>query len=207
MVNFDQPCEDQALGRRCSWCGEDPLMVAYHDREWGFAQFDSRALWETLCLETFQAGLSWAVILRKRPAFRAAFAGFDPARVARFGPDDAARLAADSRIVRHRGKIEAVIASARAWIEIESREGFAAFVWARQDWTPRVNAWRAPEEIPAFTAQGADLAKALRARGMRWCGPTTVYAFMQAAGLVNDHLLGCPARAVAIAAGQPPSPK
>jgi DNA-3-methyladenine glycosylase I len=180
------------VDNRCSWCGNDPLYVAYHDDEWGVPQREAPLLYETLTLEAFQAGLSWITILRKRPAFRAAFAGFEPAVVAGWGEAEVARLLADAGIVRHRGKIEAAIAGARAVLRIEAREGFAPFLWAFVDGRPLQGRYRTLAEVPAETPRSRALSRALRAEGFGFCGPTTVYAFMQAAGLVNDHLAGCP---------------
>jgi DNA-3-methyladenine glycosylase I len=178
---------------RCWWCGEDPLYVAYHDDEWGVPVRDEHRLFEKLCLEGFQAGLSWLTILRKRPAFRAAFAGFDPERVARFTDRDVARLLADAGIVRHRGKIEATIANARAYHDLAEREGsLATFVWSFAG-EPEP-APRHPEGLPTDTPASRALSRELKRRGWRYVGPTTVYAFMQAMGLVDDHLDGCHAR-------------
>jgi DNA-3-methyladenine glycosylase I len=182
------------MTERCPWCGTDPLYVAYHDDEWGVPLRDGRALWEALVLEGFQAGLAWITILRKREGFRAAFAGFDPATVAGWGEGDVARLLADPGIVRHRGKVEGAIRSARAWLEVEAREGFAAYIWKHVDGQPLQNAPRTMADVQAETLVSRALSKQLRKDGFAFCGPTTVYAFMQAAGLVNDHLLGCPAR-------------
>lgn len=177
---------------RCPWCGTDPLYVAYHDEEWGVPERDPRALWESLVLEGFQAGLSWITILRKRDGFRAAFDGFDPHKVARWTEAEVARALADPGIVRHRGKIEATIANARAWLALEDAGGFERFIWDRVDGAPLQNRFEAGAQIPAQTPLSADLSKALKAKGFKFCGPTTVYAFMQASGLVNDHLTGCP---------------
>lgn len=179
---------------RCTWCGEDPLYVAYHDDEWGRPDVDSRALWEKLILDGFQAGLAWITILRKRPAFRAAFEGFDPQRIARYGEADVTRLLADAGIVRHRGKIEATIGNARAYLAIEEREGFDRFLWQFYDFRPCQNDFNAMADVPAATAISKEMSKALKSEGFRFCGPTIVYAFAQACGLVNDHLAGCPAR-------------
>ena len=177
---------------RCDWCGSDPLYVAYHDLEWGVPEQDGRALWEKLILDGFQAGLAWITILRKRPAFRAAFEGFEPAIIARWGEADVARLLADSGIVRHRGKIEATIGNARGFLALEEQGGFAAHVWGFVDGQPQVNRWRSLAEVPAETPASRALSKDLKARGFKFCGPTITYAWMQAAGLVNDHLAGCP---------------
>lgn len=179
-----------ALGR-CTWCGDDPLYVAYHDTEWGVAERDGRALWEKLVLDGFQAGLSWITILRKRDAFRRAFDGFDPATIARWDGADVARLLADPGIVRHRGKIEATIGNARAYLRIEEQMGFAQFVWRHFDGMPLQNRWANPAEVPTFTPLSVALSKDLRQAGFRFCGPTITYAWMQACGLVNDHLTTC----------------
>ncbi|SFO88946.1 DNA-3-methyladenine glycosylase I [Tranquillimonas alkanivorans] len=180
------------MGERCGWCGTDPLYVAYHDDEWGVPERDGRALWEKLVLDGFQAGLSWITILRKRDAFRSAFAGFDPEMVGSWGEADVARLLADPGIVRHRGKIEATIGNARAYLDIEAREGFAAFLWDHVDGRPVQNRFATLAEVPTETAVSRAMSKALKARGFRFCGPTIVYAFMQATGMVNDHLVTCP---------------
>jgi DNA-3-methyladenine glycosylase I len=177
---------------RCTWCGDDPLYVAYHDAEWGVPLHDGRALFELLVLEGFQAGLAWITILRKREAFRRAFRGFVPARVARFGARDVARLLADAGIVRHRGKIEGAIASARAYLRLVEEEGpFAPWVWSFVGGAPRVRRGREAARVLAETAESRALSKALKARGFAFVGPTTVHAFMQAAGLVNDHAPRC----------------
>jgi DNA-3-methyladenine glycosylase I len=177
--------------RRCRWAASSPDYAAYHDDEWGRPVLDDRRLYEKLCLEGFQAGLSWITILRKRENFRRAFAGFDPAKVARFGPRDVERLVGDAGIVRHRGKIEAAITNARATLAVQEAEGsLAALVWSFEP-PPRRRAPSAFEEIPAQTAGSAALSKALVGRGFRFVGPTTAYAAMQSLGLVNDHLKGC----------------
>jgi DNA-3-methyladenine glycosylase I len=178
---------------RCSWAGTDPLYVAYHDQEWGRPIHDDTHLFERLCLEGFQAGLSWLTILRKRPAFREAFAGFDIATVAGFDDRDVARLLANPAIVRNQAKIEATISNARAALEVAADEGsLAGLIWSFQP-APRP-APRSPKDIPAQTPESRALARALKRRGFRFVGPTSVYACMQAAGLVNDHLESCPVR-------------
>lgn len=187
---------------RCPWCGTDPVYVAYHDREWGVPERNSRALWEKLVLDGFQAGLSWITILRKRDAFRAAFAGFDPRIVARWGEPQVQRLLGNAGIVRHRGKIEAAIQSARAWERIEDRQGFSGFIWQHTDGHPVQNRFRTPAEVPAETDVSRRLSRALKAEGIRFSGPTIVYAFLQAAGVVNDHLLTCPRHAEVAALAQ-----
>ncbi|MGC3995095.1 MAG: DNA-3-methyladenine glycosylase I [Propionicimonas sp.] len=185
------------MGERCGWCGTDPLYVAYHDDEWGVPERDSRALYEKLILDGFQAGLSWYTILRKRESFRAAFAGFDPDVVAHWGEPDVVRLLGDAGIVRHRGKIEAAITNAQAWQRIEADHpgGFSAFIWDAVDGSP---VQRNPADlsgVPATDPRTDALAKQLKKAGFRFCGPTIVYAFAQAVGLFNDHVLGCPAQA------------
>ena len=179
--------------RRCPWGLEPPEYRRYHDEEWGRPVTDDRRIFEKLCLEGFQSGLSWLTILRKRERFRQAFAGFDPATVAAFGPGDVARLLGDAGIVRHRGKIEATIANGRATLEVQAAEGsLAALVW-RYEPAPRPSPARL-EELPSSTAESTALSKELRRRGFRFVGPTTVYAAMQALGLVDDHLADCHVR-------------
>lgn len=176
---------------RCWWCGDDPLYMSYHDKEWGVPLRDERALFELLCLEGFQAGLAWITILRKRVAFREAFEGFEPEVVAAYGEPEVTRLLADSGIVRHRGKITATIANAEAVVAMrEAGTSLKQIVWSHAP-VRREGQLRSRSEIPAETAESADLARALRKWGMRFVGPTTVYAFMQSAGLVDDHLEGC----------------
>jgi DNA-3-methyladenine glycosylase I len=177
---------------RCGWCGSDPLYVDYHDREWGVPEYDGRALYEKLVLDGFQAGLAWITILRKRDAFRAAFEGFDPHRIARWGEADVARLLGDAGIVRSRAKIEAAIAGARAWERIEEREGFSKFLWDMVGDKPIQNRFAALSEVPTQTPLSARMSKALKAEGFKFCGPVIVYAFMEAVGMVNDHLVTCP---------------
>ena len=181
--------------RRCWWPGDDAGYVAYHDREWGRAVTDDNRLFEKLCLEGFQAGLSWLTILRKRDNFRAAFRGFDIAAVAAFGPGDVERLLGDAGIVRHRGKIASAVNNAGRAVEIiEEFDSLAAYIWA---WEPAPGAVppTSMEALPASTPESAALARDLKRRGWTFVGPTTVYAFMQSMGLVNDHIEGCFARA------------
>jgi DNA-3-methyladenine glycosylase I len=191
-------CEDGVT--RCFWACSTPDYHAYHDSEWGFAVADDVRLFEKLSLEGFQAGLSWLTILRKRPAFRDAFAGFDYEQVARFSSRDVKRLLGDAGIVRHRGKIEAVINNAKRAVELVEAEGsIAHYVWQFEPTSPG----RTADELghlPATTAESVALAKDLKRRGWRFVGPTTVYAFMQAMGLVNDHRGGCDARPAVIKA-------
>lgn len=187
---------------RCPWCGSDPLYVAYHDEEWGVPEFDGRALWEKLVLDGFQAGLSWITILRKREAFRAAFAGFDPAVVAGWGEADVNRLLADPGIVRHRGKIEATIRGAQAYLKIEEHEGFSPFLWKHLEGRPLQNRFTRMADVPAETPLSRAISKELKREGFTFCGPTIVYAFMQATGMVNDHLASCPRHSAVAAACQ-----
>ena len=180
---------------RCGWCGTDPEYVAYHDTEWGRPEPDSRALWEKLVLDGFQAGLAWITILRKRDAFREAFDQFDPEKVARYGEADVARLLGNAGIVRSKSKINATIGNAQAYLRIEEREGFDRFLWQFYDFKPRQNAFETHADVPADTVESKEMSKALKSEGFKFCGPVIVYAFAQACGLVNDHLVGCRARA------------
>lgn len=180
------------MSERCTWCGSDPLYVNYHDTEWGVPETDPRALWEKLILDGFQAGLSWITILRKREGFRAAFEGFDPEVIARWGEPEVVRLLADAGIVRHRGKIEATIGNARAWLAIEEKGGFTPFLWQFVDGRPVQNRFATMREVPAETPVAQAMSKALKKAGFRFCGPTITYAFMQATGMVNDHMVSCP---------------
>jgi DNA-3-methyladenine glycosylase I len=183
------PHEGEVAVRRCSWAQGDPLMQAYHDSEWGVPERDSRALWETLMLEGFQAGLSWITILRKRDAFRAAFADFDPVRVARFGEADVERLMNDPGIVRARAKIAATIAGARIYCDMESRgEAFADYCWSFTDGVPLLGDGGA---LVASTPLSDRISRDLKKRGFKFVGPTIVYAWMQAVGIVNDHAADC----------------
>ena len=176
---------------RCAWCGTDPLYVDYHDTEWGVPEYDARALWEKLVLDGFQAGLAWITILRKRDSLRAAFAGFDPDVVARFDDDDRARLMADPGIIRSRAKIEAAIRGAQIFVEMrDGGEDFSAWLWSFVDGAP-VQGERVGGDIPTQTDVSVAMAKALKRRGFNFCGPVIVYAFMQATGMVNDHVAGC----------------
>lgn len=177
---------------RCAWCGSDPLYVAYHDEEWGVPAHDDRHLFEMLILEGQQAGLSWLTILRKREAFREVFAGFDPERVAAFGEEDVERLMQDRRIVRNRAKLTAAIGNARAFLELRERHGrFSDWLWSFVDGQPVVNRPASEADIPAQTPTSERLSKALRAAGFRFVGPTICYAYMQAVGLVDDHVERC----------------
>jgi DNA-3-methyladenine glycosylase I len=177
---------------RCPWSGLDPLYVAYHDDEWGVPDYGDRALYEKLVLDGFQAGLSWIIILRKRENFRRAFDGFKPEIIARYDKRKVARLMADEGIVRNRAKIEGAILSARAYLDVmENGPGFSALLWGFLDGKPKVNRFRRRSQVPAETALSQKMSKELVARGFKFCGPTIVYAFMQAVGMVNDHLVTC----------------
>ncbi|MCI4677471.1 DNA-3-methyladenine glycosylase I [Rhodoblastus acidophilus] len=177
--------------RRCPWPGQDAAYVAYHDDEWGVPEFDSRALFEKLMLDGFQAGLSWIAILRKRDNFRRAFAGFDPEKIAAFDVAKIESLMLDPGIVRNRAKIEGAVASARLYLDIEAGQGFSRYLWDFVDGRPIVNSFRALDEVPAKTDVSERMARDLKTRGFKFCGPTIVYAFMQAVGMVNDHLVDC----------------
>ena len=178
---------------RCAWVPEaDPLYVAYHDEEWGVPVRDDRALYELLVLEGAQAGLSWATILRKREGYRRAFAGFEPEAVARFDARRVEKLLADPGIVRNRLKVESAVANAQRVLDVQQELGsLAALLWGFVDGEPRVNGWRALAELPAETDESRAMSKELKRRGFRFVGPTVCYAFMQAAGLVNDHVVSC----------------
>jgi DNA-3-methyladenine glycosylase I len=177
---------------RCPWPGEDPLYVAYHDDEWGVPERDDRALFEKLLLDGFQAGLSWITILRKRERYRRVYDGFLPEKVARYTPARIAKLMADPGIVRNRAKIEGSVKNARAYVALVEREGaFAPFLWSFVADRPRVNRWKEIRQIPAESAESRAMSKALKSNGFTFVGPTICYAFMQAVGMVNDHLVGC----------------
>jgi DNA-3-methyladenine glycosylase I len=177
--------------QRCPWCGSDPLYVAYHDEEWGVPEYDDRALFEKLMLDGFQAGLSWITVLRKREAFRAAFDGFDPEIVARYDSRKLKRLMNDATIIRNRAKIEASVSNAKAYLAILERQSFSDYLWGFVDGKPKLNKFRSMGQVPAETPLARHLSKELRGKGFSFVGPTIVYAFMQAVGMVNDHLVGC----------------
>mgnify|MGYP001818187550 CR=1 FL=1 len=176
---------------RCEWAGPEQIYLDYHDTDWGVPEFDSRALWEKLILDGFQAGLSWITILKKRENFRTAFDGFEPAIIANWGAPEVERLLCNPGIIRHRGKIEATITNARVWCEIEAEQGFDRFLWNYMDGRPLQNAFRHQSDVPTQTPLSLQISKDLRARGFKFCGPTIVYAFMEAVGMVNDHLVTC----------------
>jgi DNA-3-methyladenine glycosylase I len=177
---------------RCDWATSDPLYVAYHDREWGVPLRDDRALFELLCLEGAQAGLAWITILRKRDGYRRAFERFEPQRLAAYGDDDVARLLADAGIVRNRAKVNSVIGNARAYLRLADDIGsFADHSWSFVDGRPIQNRWRRLADVPAETDASRAMSRDLKHRGFSFVGPTIVYAFMQSAGMVNDHVLEC----------------
>jgi len=176
---------------RCPWAGTDPLYVRYHDEEWGVPHADEQRLFEKLVLEGFQSGLSWITILKKRDNFRNAFDGFDPTRIARYGAPEVARLMADEGIVRNRMKIEATIDNARAYLTLRETTSLAKFLWDQLDGRPMLNRFARHAEVPPVSAASTAISKALKQRGFRFVGPTTVYAFMQSTGMVNDHLTSC----------------
>jgi DNA-3-methyladenine glycosylase I len=184
MTTADRP--------RCSWAGTDPLMIEYHDNEWGLPQHDDARLFELLSLEGAQAGLSWTTILRKREGYRKAFAGFEPDVVARFTPKRVERLLGDASIVRNRAKIESTIDNARAVLAVQDEVGsFDTYVWMFVNGEPLVSHHERLDELPSATDESRAMSKDMKRRGFRFVGPTTAYAFMQATGLVDDHLVGC----------------
>jgi DNA-3-methyladenine glycosylase I len=176
---------------RCPWCGSDPLYVAYHDKEWGVPEYDSRALFEKLILDGFQAGLSWITILRKREGFRQAFDGFDPVRIARYDAKTIKALMNNPAIVRNRAKIKATVGNARAYLTLSERTAFSDYLWNFVNHEPRLNRFKFPRQVPAETPLAQKISKELRSKGFQFVGPTIVYAFMQATGMVNDHLISC----------------
>lgn len=177
---------------RCGWVTADPLYLEYHDQEWGTPTTDTRELFEMLCLEGQQAGLSWITVLKKRENYRRAFHNFDPQRVAAMTEQDVETLLQDSSIIRHRGKIEAIITNAKAYLAMEAAgEDFVTFIWSFVDGKPLLNHWQTLSEVPAKTERSDAMSKALKKRGFKFIGSTICYAFMQASGLVNDHLTGC----------------
>jgi DNA-3-methyladenine glycosylase I len=178
---------------RCGWSVKEPIYIAYHDEEWGVPEFDPRALYEKLVLDGFQAGLSWLTILKKRENFRAAFDNFEPEKIARYGKRDVRRLMNNAGIIRSGAKIDAAIRGAQLWLDIEEREpgGFTHFIWKHVDGTPKVNRYKSLKQVPAKTKMSERLAKELKGRGFNFCGPVIVYAFAQAVGMVNDHIVSC----------------
>ena len=190
--------------KRCDWCGQDPLYVAYHDQEWGVPAHDDRRLFEMLILEGAQAGLSWLTILRKRDNYRQAFDQFDPEKMAAYGAADIRRLMSDAGIVRNRLKIEAAIQNARTFLDVSAAHGsFERYIWRFVDFTPIQNRWRTISEIPAMTAESDRMSRDLKKRGFKFVGATICYAYMQSVGMVNDHVVDC-FRHPIIAGNQPP---
>ncbi|AKS47464.1 DNA-3-methyladenine glycosylase I [Octadecabacter temperatus] len=177
------------MSERCGWAGSEPIYTDYHDTEWGVPEWDSRALWEKLILDGFQAGLSWITILKKRDNFREAFAGFDPEVIATWGESDVERLLQNEGIIRHRGKIQATIGNAQAYLKIHD---FSALCWSYVDGAPLQTNRKTLADVPGFTDISTQFSKDLKKMGFKFCGPTIVYAWMQACGLVNDHLTNCP---------------
>ncbi|HEI1891059.1 DNA-3-methyladenine glycosylase I [Escherichia coli] len=177
---------------RCGWVSQDPLYIAYHDNEWGVPETDSKKLFEMICLEGQQAGLSWITVLKKRENYRACFHQFDPVKVAAMQEEDVERLVQDAGIIRHRGKIQAIIGNARAYLQMEQNgEPFVDFVWSFVNHQPQVTQATTLNEIPTSTSASDALSKALKKRGFKFVGTTICYSFMQACGLVNDHVVGC----------------
>ena len=193
------------MTERCGWAGPEQIYIDYHDTEWGVPEYDSRALWEKLILDGFQAGLSWITILKKRDNFRAAFAGFDPDVIAEWGEADVQRLLADPGIIRHRGKIEATITNARAWQKIEADQGFDRFLWSYVDGVPLQTTAADRANIPTHSPLSAQISKDLKKAGFKFCGPTIVYAFMEATGLFNNHLTTCHRHAPCAALARSPA--
>lgn len=191
---------------RCPWPGTDPLYVTYHDTEWGVPEWDSRALFEKLILDGFQAGLAWITILRKREAFRRAFDDFEPAVIATYDAAKIDALMLDTGIVRNRSKIVSTIVSARIYLDLETRGGFANYMWGWLDGRPLQNSFHAMGDVPPATPLSQRVSKDLKQRGFNYCGPTIVYAFMQATGMVNDHLTGCFRHAECAALATRPTP-
>jgi DNA-3-methyladenine glycosylase I len=198
-----------AEAQRCPWPGEDPLYIAYHDEEWGVPEYDDRALYEKLVLDGFQAGLSWITILRKRENFRRAFESFKPEKVARYGKRDIARLMKNEGIIRSEPKIKAAIKGAQLWLDIMEKEpgGFSDLIWKHVEGRPRENKSKRIGDIPAKTEMSEKLSKELKKRGFNFCGPVIVYAFAQAVGMVNDHLVSCPRHAACVAIAAQPRPR
>jgi DNA-3-methyladenine glycosylase I len=188
---------------RCAWPGQDPLYLAYHDEEWGVPEFDDRALYEKLVLDGFQAGLSWITILRKRENFRRAFDDFDPQKIARYSEKKIHALMQDAGIVRNRAKIEGAVKSAQAYLDLrDNGPGLSRLLWDFVDGKPRINRFRSMKQVPAETPLSQAISKELASRGFKFCGPTIVYAFMQATGMVNDHIVTCHRHAACVALAQ-----
>jgi DNA-3-methyladenine glycosylase I len=183
--------------QRCWWCGIDPIYVAYHDKEWGVPELDDRALFEKLVLDGFQAGLSWITILKKRDAFRKAFHNFDPNRIAKLNARDVKRLLGNAEIIRSKSKIQSSIGNAKAWLKImeDGKGSFRDFLWQHANHRTQQNRFKQKQDVPTETEESRAMATALKKAGFRFCGPTICYAFMQAVGMTNDHLVSCPRHA------------
>jgi DNA-3-methyladenine glycosylase I len=194
---------------RCTWPGTDPVYIKYHDEDWGVPEYDPRALYEKLVLDGFQAGLSWITILRKRENFRKAFHGFEPEKIARYGKRDVERLLKNEGIIRSKAKIAAAIQGARLWLDIEEKEpgGFTELIWKHVDGKPQVNRFKTTKQVPAKTKMSEGLSKELKQRGFNFVGPVIVYAFAQAVGMVNDHLVTCHRHAPLAKAKPQPRPR
>ena len=176
---------------RCSWCNDSPLYIAYHDQEWGVPIYDDHLLFEFLILEGMQAGLSWYTILQKREDFRKAFAQFDPKKIAKFSPTKIEKLMQNEKIIRNRLKIESAIKNAKAFLAIQKQQPFNEFIWQFVDGAPRKNNWKSLKQVPASTPESETMSKELKRQGFKFVGPTICYAFMQATGMVNDHVTSC----------------
>jgi len=183
--------EQGQMTDRCGWVGIESIYLAYHDEEWGVPEYDSRALWEKLILDGFQAGLSWLTILKKRDNFREAFKGFDPEVIATWGEAEVAELLQNPGIIRHRGKIQATITNAQAYLRIQEIQPFADFLWGYFDHRVEQNRWESQANVPTQDARSLQISKDLKKAGFKFCGPTIVYAFMEASGFMNNHLITC----------------
>lgn len=188
MTSSTLPASDT---RRCPWCSSEPIYQEYHDLEWGVPEWDGRALWEKLILDGFQAGLSWITILKKRDNFRAAFEGFDPDVIANWGEAEVDRLLQDKGIIRHRGKIAATITNAQAYLDLGGADAFRDMMWGYVDGTPLVGKYETQEDVPTMSPLSTQISKDLKKAGFKFCGPTIVYAWMEACGLFNNHLVSC----------------
>ena len=188
MTHSPSQCPDTP---RCSWCGTEPIYQEYHDLEWGVPEWDGRALWEKLILDGFQAGLSWITILKKRDNFRAAFEGFDPEQIATWGEPEIDRLLQDKGIIRHRGKIAATITNAQAYLDLGGADAFRDMMWGYVDGAPLNGRYKTLDEVPTSSPLSTQISKDLKKAGFKFCGPTIVYAWMEACGLFNNHLVSC----------------
>jgi DNA-3-methyladenine glycosylase I len=193
--------QEHTMSDRCGWAGSEPIYTDYHDTEWGVPEWDGRALWEKLILDGFQAGLSWITILKKRDNFRAAFVGFDPVEIATWGEEDITRLLQNEGIIRHRGKIQATIGNAQAFLKIDD---FSGLCWSYVDGKPLQTNRETLADVPGYTDMSTQFSKDLKKMGFKFCGPTIVYAWMQACGLINDHLTNCPQHQTCRALASPP---